>query len=69
MDHYIAGLQAVTREALGRCRVAAGRSVIAVGISRVVTSWRTVVRRHGAWASAILWAGLSYNINHTSVTA
>lgn len=68
MDHHVAGLQAVRGKALGGCRVAAGDSVIAVGISRVVTSWRAVVCRHRAWASAILGAGLSYNINHTSVT-
>lgn len=69
MDDHVTGLQAVGGEALGGSSIAAGGSVIAVGISRVVTSWRTVVRRHRTWASAILWAGLSYNINHTSVTA
>lgn len=59
MDHHVAGLQAVGREALRGSRVAAGDSVIAVSISRVVTSWRAVVRGHRAWASAILWAWLS----------
>lgn len=46
MDHHVTGLQAVRREALGGSSIAAGDSMITVGISRVVTSWRTVVRRH-----------------------
>lgn len=59
VDHDVAGLQAVRSKALGGCSIAARDSVIAVSISCVVTSWRTVVRGHRAWASAILWAWFS----------
>lgn len=68
VDDHITGLQAVGSKALGGGGIAAGGSVVAVGIGRVVTPWGAVVRGHRAWASAILWARFSCNTNHTSVT-
>lgn len=66
VNDHITGLQAVGGEAFGGRGIAAGGSVVAVGVGVgvgcVVTARRAVVGRHGAWTPPILWAGLPWKV-------